>query len=323
MAAQPQSQPQLQLRPQPPRAAEADNDNDNGVVAYYDADFAHADLAPIAAPALAAIPTLDAAAAQRFLARADGAGAAGAWEAFYKLHARSASVYKPRRYLPLAFAELLVDQGHDGAALLEVGCGLGSSLAAVLERNPSIRCYACDLSETALELLRAKLPPQHAGRVQAFRCDVAAELDVMRAHVQGYVDFALCVFTLSAIDPRRHVAVLRHLHAVLRPGSGMLLFRDYGLYDTTQLRSKQRLEENLIARQDGTLSYFFTPERFARLLQECGGWEVVECKYACVRNLNRSTGQVMDRVFLHAKAHAKARAVDMPTEIEKQQDGCR
>ena len=277
------------------------------VVAYFDSDFAHTDLAPTAAPLLASIPTLDAAAAQQYLDPDDGAG--GSWEAFYKLHARSATVYRPRNYLPLAFPELIDDQGARGGnrprALLEVGCGLGSSLAAVLERNPTIRCFACDLSETALGLLRAKLPPQHADRVQPFRCDVTEQPDVLRARVpEGSVDFALLIFTLSAVDPRRHVAVLRHLHAVLRPRSGMLCFRDYGLWDMTQLRSKLRLEEDLFARQDGTLSYFFSPEYFTRLLRECGGWEMMECKYACVRNVNRATGQVMDRVFLHAKARA-------------------
>lgn len=273
-------------------------------VAYFDQDFNWAsDLAPMAAAKLSAIPTVEAAEAERFLAPPEGEGADGSpWEKFYKLHARSASVYKSRRYLPKAFAELL----HPNAAVLEVGCGLGSSLAAVLERNPTARCFACDVSPTALELLRSKLPPQHADRVRTFQCDVASEPERLRTGVEGAapVDLALLVFTLSAIDPRRHVAVLRHLRSVLRPKSGLLLFRDYGLYDTTQLRSRLRLDGNLFARQDGTLAYFFTPEYFVELLRECCGWEVVECKYACVRNANRATGQVMDRVFLTAKARA-------------------
>jgi SAM-dependent methyltransferase len=288
---------------------------------YHDQDFDWAtDLAPTAEAQLAAIPTMtmDAAEAEQY----EGGGAA-AWELFYKQHSRRGAVYQTRRYLPKAFPELLlllpaaatVSNGGDSpflpTVLLEVGCGLGSSLAAILECHPTVQCIAIDVSQTALQLLHAKLPVQHAARVRSFRCDVASEPAVLQAGIgigggggSSLVDLALLVFTLSAIPPKQHVAVLRNLRAVMRPGSGLLLFRDYGKYDVTQLRSKRRLGERLFARQDGTLAFFFTPEYLEELLRQCGGWEVVACKYACVRNVNRGTGQVMHRVFLHAKARA-------------------
>lgn len=266
-------------------------------VNYFDNDF---DWPPAGAEArLAAIPVLDVEGGHNQEA------AAANWEAFYQRHARRADVYKVRRYLPLAFEELKLTNGVGPRTLLEVGCGLGSSLAAILEANATVRCLACDVSPTALQLLRAKLPAQHLDRVQTFRCDVAAEPGALQAAVGGpVVDLAMLVFTLSAIAPGRHVAVLRNLRGVMRPGSGLLLFRDYGQYDMTQLRGRERRGERLFVRQDGTLACFLSPDALASLLEESGGWEIVECRYACVRNINRSTGQVMERVFLHAKARA-------------------
>ncbi len=58
-----------------------------------------------------------------------------------------------------------------------------------------------------------------------------------------------------------HFFLLLHDLKVLKPG-GLLLFRDYGLYDMTQLRfiSKRdrRVGENYYQRADGTRAFFFS-----------------------------------------------------------------
>jgi SAM-dependent methyltransferase len=200
--------------------------------------------------------------------------------------------------LALEFPELL--DGAPQRRLLEIGCGYGSSLAAVLEANPTLQCFACDLSATALRLLDQTLGPLHGQRLTTFVCDVV-EHDLPREVVlPGTMDFVLMTFMLSAVGTREgHQAVFQRAHAALRPG-GLLLFRDYGWCDAKMLQSRKRLGPQLYMRADGTLAHFFREEE-VRQLAVATGFHVLECKYATVLSRNRRKGTAIQRVFLHAK----------------------
>lgn len=67
------------------------------------------------------------------------------------------------------------------------------------------------------------------------------------------VDIVSLIFVLSALHPDKFQAAISNLYRCLRPG-GMVLVRDYGLYDMAMLRFRpgSKLGERLYVRQDGT-----------------------------------------------------------------------
>lgn len=259
---------------------------------YHDHDFDFEELRALAEPTLQDVPLLP----PEERARPEPTPSL-AWDGFFLLHAEKSSFFKTRRYLALEFPELL---DRPPQKLLEIGCGYGSSLAAILEANATIHCFACDLSATALRLLDQTLGPVHGQRLTTFVCDVV-EQDLPREVVPpGSMGFVLMTFMLSAVGSKEaHQLVFQRAHAALRPG-GLLLFRDYGWCDAKMLQSRKRLGPQLYLRADGTLAYFFKEEE-VRQLAIAVGFRVLECKYATVLSKNRRKGAAIQRVFLHAK----------------------
>eukprot|EP00746_Dinoflagellata_sp_MGD_P062909 gnl/MRDRNA2_/MRDRNA2_26437_c0_seq1.p1 gnl/MRDRNA2_/MRDRNA2_26437_c0~~gnl/MRDRNA2_/MRDRNA2_26437_c0_seq1.p1 ORF type:complete len:263 (-),score=43.24 gnl/MRDRNA2_/MRDRNA2_26437_c0_seq1:43-750(-) len=191
--------------------------------------------------------------------------------------------------------------------LLEIGCAVGNGVIPLLRFNPKLFAIACDISPVAVSLLQQKEEYQ-CGRCYAFACDVSREeqpgpdhshlLDVVP---KGTVDFVSMLFILSAIDPARHRYVLEMLLSTLRPG-GIVLFRDYGLHDLSQLRFPvgHRIGENTYVRADGTLSVFFEVNSLVALFVE-SGFRCIECKYMKREIVNRATEVVMPRVWVQGK----------------------
>nr|GMD50748.1 methyltransferase-like protein 6 [Ipomoea batatas] len=109
------------------------------------------------------------------------------------------------------------------------------------------------------------------------------------------------IFTLSALPIHRMPIAIHECLSVLRPG-GLLLFRDYGLYDMTMLRfePEQRVGFREYMRCDGTRSYFFCLESVRDLFCSAGFVEV-ELEYCCVKSVNRRNGKSMKRVWVHGK----------------------
>ncbi|PSR98090.1 Methyltransferase-like protein [Actinidia chinensis var. chinensis] len=117
----------------------------------------------------------------------------------------------------------------------------------------------------------------------------------------GGVDFVTLIFTLSAVPIHRMPKAIEACFSVLKPG-GLLLFRDYGLYDMTMLRFEpnKKLGSREYMRSDGTRSYFFCLDTVRDLFTRAG-FNEIELEYCCVKSVNRRKGKSMRRVWVHGK----------------------
>ncbi|XP_038890924.1 tRNA N(3)-methylcytidine methyltransferase METTL6 [Benincasa hispida] len=261
-----------------------------------------------------------------------------AWSRFHLRHS-SGKFFKERRYLLKEFPELVSCKKY--CKVLEVGCGNGSTVIPILRGNENIVIYACDCStetlERAKEILNEAGIASLKDRFCPFYCDFSISkfptwlaCNSCRANTFqmqpsfttpendgshatgscaleesgcciGGVDFLTLIFTLSAVPLQRMPASIRECFTVLKPG-GLLLFRDYGLYDMTMLRfgQDQRVGFREYVRLDGTRSYFFCLNTLRDLFVNAGFVEL-ELEYCCVRSLNRRNGKSMERVWVHGK----------------------
>lgn len=224
------------------------------------------------------------------------------WDLFYKRN--ETRFFKDRHWTTREFEELVASEGDGSAAtvktMLEVGCGVGNLVFPLIEDgHRDYFIYACDLSPRAVELVR-----QHnlydERYMRAFPCDITTG-EVFGTLAEGSLDIATLIFVLSAIHPEKFRTVAGNIFRLMKPG-GMVLFRDYGLYDMAQLRFKpgHKIGENFYMRQDGTRSYYFAEQEVGDLFREAG-FEVVTNSYIHRRTINPKEGIDVPRIFVQAK----------------------
>ncbi|XP_062001916.1 uncharacterized protein LOC133719760 isoform X1 [Rosa rugosa] len=257
------------------------------------------------------------------------------WNDFHHRHS-SGKFFKERRYLLQEFPELV--SCEENSRVLEVGCGNGSTVLPILRGNEKVTVYACDCSTEALEKAKETIYASNIvsieHRFHTFCCDFStsgfptwltynpcqanfeqtsdgrgnsetclddsSSLKESRCCIGG-VDFVTLIFTLSALSLQRMPKSIKECFSVMRPG-GMLLFRDYGLYDMSMLRFEmdKRVGFREYMRSDGTRSYFFSLDTVRDLFMGAGFIEL-ELEYCCVKSLNRRNGKSMRRVWVHGK----------------------
>lgn len=184
--------------------------------------------------------------------------------------------------------------------MLEVGCGVGNLIFPLIADNRNdYFVFACDFSSRAVELVQSN-ELYDTLRMKAFTCDITKP-DIFDEVPAQSLDIITMVFVLSAIHPSNFQQVAENLFKLLKP-HGMLLFRDYGQYDMTQLRFKpgNKIADNFYVRQDDTRSYFFNTDE-TKSLFESAGFEVLQNNFIERRTINKKENINIQRCFLQGK----------------------
>lgn len=181
------------------------------------------------------------------------------WDLFYKRN--DTRFFRDRHWTTREFIELVssepaINSTNETSApskrLLEVGCGVGNFVFPLIEdKCNSYFIYACDFSQRAVDFVKQN-PLYNEDYIRAFQCDITTDT-VFGTIERSSLDLISLIFVLSAIHPDKFKIVFQHLYDLLKPG-GVVLFRDYGLYDMAQLRFKpgNKIADNFYMRQDGT-----------------------------------------------------------------------
>nr|CAH7768746.1 unnamed protein product [Callosobruchus chinensis] len=220
------------------------------------------------------------------------------WDLFYKRN--ETRFFKDRRWTTREFQELLNHHVDGQRTLFEIGCGVGNFIFPLIEEKLNFHVVACDLSPRAVDIVKSH-PEYSSHCIHVFQCDITNE-DVFDEVKPSSIDICTLIFVLSAIHPDKFVSTLKTIFKLLKPG-GLLLFRDYGLYDMAQLRFKagHKIDENFYMRQDGTRVYYFSVDYLKQLLIDAGFEIVVNC-YVHRRTVNKKENIDVPRIFIQAKA---------------------
>ncbi|KAH7865350.1 hypothetical protein Vadar_005474 [Vaccinium darrowii] len=264
-----------------------------------------------------------------------------AWNNFHARHS-SGKFFKERRYLLKEFPELLSCNDYSKVLEVGCGNGSTVlPILRGKESITVYSCDCChEALERAQEMIDAADLVNVKQRFHPFLCDFSIsgfprwlacehcrEFILQKKHILlpdvkdkivveglngfssmkerscclGGVDFVTLIFTLSAVPLHRMPAAIAACFSVLKPG-GLLLFRDYGLYDMTMLRFEpdKKVGFREYIRSDGTRSYFFSLDTVRDLFVHAGFSEL-ELEYCCVKSVNRRKGKSMQRVWVHGK----------------------
>lgn len=161
--------------------------------------------------------------------------------------------------------------------------------------------HACDFSARAIEHVKAN-SLYDGVRCKAFVADLAND-DLALFVEPASIDIVSMIFVLSAIPPEKQNVAVQNVAKVLKP-DGLVIFRDYGLFDMAQYRfaksKNSKLESNLYVRSDNTLAYFFDKDELQRLFEQ-NGFVAEQVEVINRQVVNRAKELTMERLFVQAR----------------------
>ena len=141
--------------------------------------------------------------------------------------------------------------------ICDIGAAVGNTVYPLLQgsTNPDLHIHALDYSEVAIETLKQH-PDYDPDRITCGVWDMADPAGPPSSVMPGSVDICVLIFAFSALSPEQWSTATDNIRTMLKPG-GLVLLRDYGRYDLTQLRFKasRMLQTNFYIRGDGTRVY--------------------------------------------------------------------
>ncbi|CAH1760960.1 3652_t:CDS:2 [Entrophospora sp. SA101] len=220
------------------------------------------------------------------------------WDLFYRRN--TTKFFKNRNWIGREFIEL--NESSSQKIVLELGCGVGNFLFPVLESNSNLFIYACDFSKRAIDFVKLNQKYDEK-RCKAFVCDLTKD-SLSQYIINDKIDIVSAIFVFSAMPPENHLNVIKNIAEVTKPGS-VVCFRDYALYDETQLKfsnsKSNKLQDNLYVRQDGTLSYFFSKKYLKETFESNSLFKNIDMEYVYRETINRAKSLCVERRFLQAK----------------------
>ncbi|KAL2315442.1 Methyltransferase-like protein [Schizosaccharomyces pombe] len=222
------------------------------------------------------------------------------WDQFYGKN--EGKFFMNRRWIAQEFPELLDLLKEDAGekSILEIGCGAGNTIWPILKenKNSNLKIFAVDYSEKAIDVVKQN-PLYDAKFCSASVWDLAGS-DLPRSIEEASIDAITLIFCFSALSPDQWQQAIENLYRLLKPG-GLVLFRDYGRLDLTQLRAKKNriLSENFYIRGDGTRVYYMTNEELVDVFGK--NFKIIQNGVDKRLIVNRKKRVKMYRCWLQAK----------------------
>ena len=225
------------------------------------------------------------------------------WDKFYRHHEQG--FFKDRKWINLEFPELIACTKSEAGpkVIADLGCAVGNTVYPILRmnQNPDLIVHALDFSAEAIEIVRRNAE-YDAKVIREGVWDIADPRGPPTVVEDASVDVVVLIFAFSALSPAQWEIAESNLQRMLKPG-GLVLLRDYGRFDLTQLRLKANrlLSESFYIRGDGTRVYYFTNQELAEIFKAERGWEIEQNAIDKRLLVNRKEGKRMYRAWVQLK----------------------